>query len=937
MKKIVFTFLLTFIFSLAYGNISQEEIKLPSVVFPLEITTIKIEEKEPLLPPDKIDFKEKLQIKLFAEDIDPIPPYYIELPVFDIKKPKVFLGLPKENALLASAIDNFFNGNLFSAKENLLELIEKNVNKPQTGTGYYLLGIVEHRLGNIKDAFYYLKKACEFSKPFDERDFACFNASIAAIQLGNLLEAEKLLKDVHIENENTIFIHGVLFLLKGNKEESYNILKEINCGDIDINFIDYCKYAHGYIYFWKKEFEKSLKSIKDLKNPKYQKHILVIEGFNYFNLGKYDKAKESFEKFIEGYGTIDKISDYVIYGLALVDIKTGNFKDALDKAGILETRNKLLAQSIYIQLASVFSEKGKFEDSFALLQKSLQISPEYKDFLKKKVAIAAYNTGKYEYAYMLLKDINEPLFKLYTAYALLKMGKVREAEKYLLLAYQTSDNPKIKEEALKYLADIYYYSNEDKKLLETIKKLSQFDKNYAKNLLGWFFFKKKLYDKALISFTDLYMKAVSAFNNNDLETAKSIIQRLNTRKAKFLLAYIYMKKGDIQNARAVLEDLANGNDDIARKAMYMYAYSFFAQGDFERAIIEFQKLIDKFPDTKEADRALLKMANAYFNLGEKEKARQIYQEYISKHANTPEAIDAAYQLALLEMKSSGKDIKKQLETFIKKYPEYPFVNLLIVQLADAYVQDNDFQKAETLYKNVIEKDVEESEYALYKLAYMKFKYGRKGEAIVLLREYIKRYPEGKYIVQVRDLLAQAFEALGKTGDAIAVLKKLPKTPENQLKLAILLFKNGDYTEAKSYFEDLYNRFPKMRNDIAYYLGKIQYELGYLQNALKYLNEAVRGSDYHNIAESYYLIGMIYKQQGRIEDALNNIINVIYLYPEAKDVVVKARVEAAKLMKKLGRRYEASCILKPVLKKKDLPSSLKREALKLNKELPECME
>ncbi|NPA53726.1 MAG: tetratricopeptide repeat protein, partial [Aquificae bacterium] len=558
-------------------------------------------------------------------------------------------------------------------------------------------------------------------------------------------------------------------------------------------------------------------------------------------------------------------------------------------------------------------------------------------FLKKKVAVAAYNTKKYKYAFMLMKDINEPIFKLYAAYALLKLGDIQEAEKYFKQAYELSSEKEIKEKALKYLADIYYFSNEDRKLLEVVKKLSKINEDYAKNLLGWFFFKKKLYDKALISFTDPYMKAVSAFNSGDLDTALHIIKTLNDRKSKFLLTYIYTKKGDIQNARAVLEELSQGEDDIARKAMYMYAYSFFSQGDFERAIIEFQKLIDKFPNTKEADRALLKMANAYFNIGEREKAREMYQEYINKHANTPEAIDAAYQLALLEMKSGGKNTIKQIESFIKKYPDYPFINLLIVQLADAYVQNKNFKKAEALYKKIIEKNTEESEYALYRLAYMKFKYGRKGEAIVLLRKYLKKYPHGKYTIQVRDLLAQAFESFGKTGDAIAVLKKLPKTPENQLKLATLLFKNGDYTEAKSYFESLYNRFPKMRNDIAYYLGKIQYELGYFQNALKYLNEAIRGSDYHHIAESYYLIGLIYKQQGKKEEALNNIINVIYLYPEAKNIVVKARVEAAKLMKDLGRRYEASCILKPVLKEEQIPRYLKKEALKLKKKLPECVE
>ncbi len=935
MKKLI-TFLLILFSIKTFAETTQPALTLPSVTFPLEIINKRIEEKPPLKPPEKLQLKEKIQIKLFTEDIDPIPPYYIQLPIFDIKKPKSFFGLPRENALVSSAIDDLFNKRYFSAEEKLLSAIKVTKDKPETGKAFYILGIIEHRLGNIQASYKYLKKACEFDKPFYEKDFACFSAAIVATQLGNVLEAEKYLEKTTLDNENILFWKGVLYLLKGNKEKAFSILSKIPCDNLDINFIDYCRYMKGYIYFWNKDFAKSLEYIKSLKDNKYQKQILVIKGFDYLSLGNLEEAEKVFKAFIEGYGTIDKISDYVIYGLAVIDIKKGRYKDALEKAGTLETRNKILAQNIYMQLASAFSEQGKFEDSFALLQKSLQISPEYKNFLKKKIAVAAYNTGKYKYAYMLMKDIDEPLFKLYTAFTLMKLGNLKEAERYLKEAYEKSSDIEIKKEALKYLADIYYYANKDDKLLKIVKELAKYDNDYAKNLLGWFFFKKKLYDKALISFTDLYMKAVSAFNSGDLETAERIAKLLNNRKGKFLLAYIYLKKGNIEEAKNILKALSEGSDDIARKAAYMYAYIFFSQGDYNQAIKAFQDVINRFPNTKEADRALLKIANAYYNLGDKEKARQIYQEYIQKHANTPEAIEAAYQLALLEMKGSDQDVTKQIEEFIKKYPNYPFINLLLVQLADAYAQKGEYEKAKELYKKVIEKDVEESEYALYKLAYIEFNYGRKGKALVLLREYLNRYPNGKYAIQVRELLAKAFESFGKYGDAIEVLKQLPRTPENELKLAQLLFKNGDYTEAKSYFEDLYNRFPKMRSDIAYYLGKIQYILGYYQNALKYLNEALRGSDYNHVAESYYLIGMIYKQLGKKEEALNNIVNVIYLYPEAKDIVQKARIEAAKLMKELGRRYEASCIIKPLLKE-DVPLKIRKEALKLKRTLPACME
>jgi len=51
------------------------------------------------------------------------------------------------------------------------------------------------------------------------------------------------------------------------------------------------------------------------------------------------------------------------------------------------------------------------------------------------------------------------------------------------------------------------------------------------------------------------------------------------------------------------------------------------------------------------------------------------------------------------------------------------VNLLKVQLADYYLENKDFEKAEEIYRQIIQQDVKESDYAFYKLGYLYYQKG----------------------------------------------------------------------------------------------------------------------------------------------------------------------------------------------------------------------
>jgi TolA-binding protein len=211
--------------------------------------------------------------------------------------------------------------------------------------------------------------------------------------------------------------------------------------------------------------------------------------------------------------------------------------------------------------------------------------------------------------------------------------------------------------------------------------------------------------------------------------------------------------------------------------------------------------------------------------------------------------------------------------------------------------------------------------------------GNLDKAKKVLKAYLQKFPKGNFAISVKELLATIYEEEGDIKDAIKYYESLPKTDNTTFKLATLLFKIGDYEKAKQYFLELYNKYPDMKNDLAYYLGKIEYKLGNLKTAIKYLNEATQGGDYKHVAESYFLLAEIYKKTGAKDKALNNYLNVIYLYPEAKKLVEKSRIEASDLLKEEGKEMEASCIIKPLLKAED--ETIFNIAVQKLKELQRC--
>lgn len=108
--------------------------------------------------------------------------------------------------------------------------------------------------------------------------------------------------------------------------------------------------------------------------------------------------------------------------------------------------------------------------------------------------------------------------------------------------------------------------------------------------------------------TGLYGKAKEAFDNGDDETARELFQAL-------LKQYPKSKNAD--------------------NAQFWIAEIFYREQWFEKAILEYNKVIENYPKGNKAPDAMLKQGLAFYKLGDKANARVMLKECIKKYPQAP--------------------------------------------------------------------------------------------------------------------------------------------------------------------------------------------------------------------------------------------------------------------------------------------------------------
>jgi tol-pal system protein YbgF len=118
----------------------------------------------------------------------------------------------------------------------------------------------------------------------------------------------------------------------------------------------------------------------------------------------------------------------------------------------------------------------------------------------------------------------------------------------------------------------------------------------------------------------LYTKAKKAFDNGNVEAARKGFQQL-------------------------IADFPQSSQ--ADNAQFWIGETYYREKWYEKAILEYQKVIEKYPSGNKTPAALLKQGLSFLNIGETNNARLVLKELVARHPNTNEASLAKQKLESL--------------------------------------------------------------------------------------------------------------------------------------------------------------------------------------------------------------------------------------------------------------------------------------------------
>ncbi|MBR5346871.1 MAG: tol-pal system protein YbgF [Deltaproteobacteria bacterium] len=112
------------------------------------------------------------------------------------------------------------------------------------------------------------------------------------------------------------------------------------------------------------------------------------------------------------------------------------------------------------------------------------------------------------------------------------------------------------------------------------------------------------------------------------------------------------ENGDYSGGRKALQGFVKTYPDnsLVPNALYWIGETYYAEKDYENAIVQFQKVLDKYPQHAKAAASLLKQALSFQTMGDSNSALVLYDKVVASYPTTSEAGVARQKASALRNK-----------------------------------------------------------------------------------------------------------------------------------------------------------------------------------------------------------------------------------------------------------------------------------------------
>lgn len=692
---------------------------------------------------------------------------------------------------------------------------------------------VEARL-SIADFYFFSHRWPEALAEYDSIDYGRLNRTdyplytyrkmLTQIKTGHYKEARASIINLmnnRSYSEACTFYSAYLDYIDGNYDDAYAGFSKVKSGEKGleaqyyITQIDYRRGDYGRVA----SQGKSL--LRSLTDAELAPELNRITGLSLFKLGEYSEARQYLNNYVTlGMLAGDVPANDAVYALGVADYNDGDYDVAAERFSVLTDLQSDLGQSAWLYLGQCDVKSGNgdaaamafekaarmdfdrnvsevalynyvaaltrggnvpFASSADMLEGFIKLYPnsEYTPKVEEYLATAYYNDRNYSKALANIEKIRKPSKAVLTAkqkilYELgieaMTNGRPEEASKYLTSSLELSNYDKeLARQTQLWLGDAEYSLGNYAKSTKAYKAFLNGEKNGPNRSLALYNIAYSLYQQ------ENYKQAATEFGNA-LKAQPALPSTLQA-DARIRMADCQYYTGDYASARSNYAKAIGDNASDADYASYRHAVMLGLGGDINGKIKELTEIESRWPDSRWLPNVMLEKAQTYEAADQNAKAAEAFSALASKFPESAQARKAMLNLALTYAKAGkaaqAADTYKEI---ILKWPSSEEASLAHDDLRKYYSSRGELAEYAEFLRTVPDAkqlDADEMEQLAFDGA--ETAYASNSANIALLRNYVRDYPDGKYLAQalldiatsLRDsgMYVEAEETLVNLGDA----------------------------------------------------------------------------------------------------------------------------------------------------------------------------
>jgi len=393
--------------------------------------------------------------------------------------------------------------------------------------------------------------------------------------------------------------------------------------------------------------------------------------------------------------------------------------------------------------------------------------------------------------------------------------------------------------------------------------------------LGEFLFAANRFDDAAAAYAQVLSK-----------TPKSTL----VPHALYGQAWAYLKQPNAGKAEQAFSELIakHGSHELVVDAHTGRAIARRAEGKFKEAIDDLNQVVAKSKDSNQKLEAEYLKGVSLVDAKDPAGAEKVFTSIHQQNPKFASDDKVLYELAWSQRAQGKADAANgSFKQLAKAHPQSPLAAEAMYHVGESYYAKDNFAEAETWYTSSANqaKAPEIGEKALYKQAWSQYQQGKTKEALDGFGRQITKFPNGPLASDAIFMQGECFYKDKQYDSALDSYGRVdPKRLSSDEMRSLLMLHAGQsasqqklWAEAKKWFTQLVEQLPSSP-----LLGETYYELGWANynekktpDAITYFDKAAEESRGLAGARARFMLGEIYFEQKKYDDALGQFKRVVY--------------------------------------------------------------